>query len=250
MYRGYVKLWRKSLDAGVFDNPTTWKFWCWCIMKASHKEYDAVVGYQTVHLMPGDFIFGRSKAAADLCQSERSIRTCLHFLEKSQNVTIKTTNKFSIVSIVNWSIYQSDETTNDQQHDQPVTNKRPASDQQVTTYKNEKNVKNDKNKTIEGPVGVSKETWDAFIEMRKAMKAPLTTFSAKLIIDKLVKLSNDNGGGMELILQQSIANNWKGVFPLKDGNYGSGSFGGTGKVVEKAGRAKSDGTPYPIDHEF
>lgn len=107
-----------------------------------------------------------------------------------------------------------------------------------------------KKKPIEGPIGVSKETWDAFMEMRKAMKAPLTTFSAKLVIDKLAKLSNDNGSGMELILQQSIANNWKGVFPLKDGNYGSGNFGSTGKVVEKAGRAKSDGTPYPVDHEF
>jgi hypothetical protein len=247
MYRGYVKLWRKSLDAGVFDNPITWKFWCWCLMKASHKEYDAVVGYQTVHLMPGDFIFGRSKASADLRQSERSIRTCLHFLEKSQNVTIKATNKYSIISIVNWKTYQSDEILIDQQNDQPVTNKRPANDQQVTTYKNEKNEKNEKNKknkTIEGPVGVTKETWDAFIEMRKSMKAPLTTFSAKLIIAKLVKLTNDNGNGMELILQQSITNGWKGPYPLKDGNYGSDR-----KVIEQSGMAKSDGESYPVDAE-
>jgi uncharacterized protein YdaU (DUF1376 family) len=107
-----------------------------------------------------------------------------------------------------------------------------------------------KNKTyIECPVGVSQETWNAFIEMRKAMKAPLTAFSAKLIISNLTKLSNDNGNGMEMILQQSIANNWKGVFPLKEAGYGSGNFVGAGKPIEKAGRAKSDGTPYPVDAE-
>jgi hypothetical protein len=104
------------------------------------------------------------------------------------------------------------------------------------------------NKHIDAPAGVNQETWNAFIEMRKAMKAPLTAFSAKLIISNLTKLSNDNGNGMEMILQQSIANNWKGVFPLKEG-YGRGHFVGAGNTVEKAGRAKSDGTPYPVDAE-
>ena len=250
MYRGYVKLWRKSLDAGWFKNHQLWVFWSWCLVKASHKEIDIIVGSQTVHLMPGDFVFGLNKASSELDISVQSIRTIIDLLRRSQNITIKPTNKYSVISIVNWNIYQSDINEINNQINTPLTNNQQATNKPLTTNKNEKNVKHEKNKTIEGPVGVSKETWDAFIEMRKAMKAPLTTFSAKLIIDKLVKLSNDNGGGMELILQQSIANNWKGVFPLKDGNYGSGSFGSTGKVVEKAGRAKSDGQPYPVDHEF
>ena len=250
MHRGYVKVWRKSLDSGWLHNPNLWTFWCWCLLKASHREMDMMVGLQKVHLMPGDFIFGRKAASMELKISEQTIRTNLDSLRKHKNLTIKATNKFSVISIMNWNIYQGEEIEDNQQTNQQLTNKQPTTNQQLTTNKNVKNEKNEKNKPIEGPVGVNTETWNAFIEMRKTMKAPLTTFSAKLIIDKLVKLSNDNGGGMEMILQQSIANNWKGVFPLKDGNYGSGSFGGAGKVVEKAGRAKSDGTPYPIDHEF
>ena len=46
-------------------------------------------------------------------------------------------------------------------------------------------------------------------------------------------------------------------WPIKDAqgsNNGNGSrsnnFGSAGKVIEKAGRAKSDGQPYPVDHEF
>jgi hypothetical protein len=70
--------------------------------------------------------------------SERTIRTCLDNLVKLGNVTIKPTNKFSIISIINWEIYQSIENENDQQK----ANNRPASDQQVTTNKKDKKEKN------------------------------------------------------------------------------------------------------------
>ncbi len=140
MYRGYVKTWRKVLDGGWLKNHKLWAFWSWCLLKASHKEIGIVVGLQKVQLMPGEFIFGRKAAALELGMSERNIRTCIHVLCKMKNTTIKTTNKFSIVSIINWDIYQGDEIVNDQQSDQQVTSKRPASD-----HKQEcKNVKNDK----------------------------------------------------------------------------------------------------------
>lgn len=141
MNRGYIKLWRKSSDSGWFKNPNLWTFWCWCLTKASHKEIDIIVGYQKVHLMPGDFIFGRRSASIELGMSERTIRTNLDSLRKRKNVTIKTTNKFSIISVINWDIYQSDKSTSDQQSDQQVTSKRPASDhkQECKAFKNVKN---------------------------------------------------------------------------------------------------------------
>ena len=92
MQRGYIKLWRKSLDAGWLTNYKLWAFWCWCLMKATHKEFDLVVGYKQVHLMPGEFVFGLRKAAKELKISVQSIRTLLEFLKKTQNLTIKSTH--------------------------------------------------------------------------------------------------------------------------------------------------------------
>ncbi len=142
MHRGYIKLWRKSLDSGLLKNSNLWTFWCWCLLKASHKEIKIMVGYQEVVLQPGDFVFGRKKAAKELKMSERTVRTCLKTLKNILNVTIKTTNKFSIVSVMNWESYQSDNSASDHQSDQQATNKRPTSDQQATTNKNVKNNKN------------------------------------------------------------------------------------------------------------
>jgi hypothetical protein len=106
MNRGYVRLWRKSLDAGWIKNHKLWAFWSYCLMKATHKEYDAIVGLQVVHLIPGQFIFGRRKASEETGLTEREIRTIIAFLINCGNLTIKTTNKYSIITIVNWHIYQ------------------------------------------------------------------------------------------------------------------------------------------------
>jgi hypothetical protein len=128
MQRGYIKVWRKTIDSGWLQNHKLCAFWLWCLLKASHKEYDLIVGCQKVHLMPGDFVFGLNKASEELAMSIRSIRTILAFLKTSQNLTIKTTNKFSVISIVNWDIYQQTETTNDNQNDKLPTSYRQATD--------------------------------------------------------------------------------------------------------------------------
>ncbi len=124
MNRGYVRLWRKLLDAGWLKNHRLCIFWIYCLLKASHKIYTAIVGSQTVDLLPGQFIFGLRKAAEETGLTVRQIRTCLAFLISTQNLTIKPTNKFSIITIVNWHIYQMAENENDTQNDKPPTSKR------------------------------------------------------------------------------------------------------------------------------
>jgi predicted transcriptional regulator len=127
MERGYVKLWRKSLDSSIFTNPKIWFFWTYCLMKATHKKYKPTEGFQQIELEPGQFIFGRKKASEETGLSEQNIRTCLKFLEKSKNLTIKPTNKFSIISITNWDTYQPKENESNQQSNQQVTNNQPTS---------------------------------------------------------------------------------------------------------------------------
>lgn len=137
MNTGYVKLWRKTLKSPVWQNPKLFRFWAWCLMRASHEEITVLVGFQKVQLKPGQFVFGRKKAAAETGLSERTVRTCLDCLKSMENLTIKTTSKFSILTIEKWDFYQGrpDKTTT------KTATKRPPSDHQATTNKNEKNEK-------------------------------------------------------------------------------------------------------------
>jgi hypothetical protein len=65
------------------------------------------------------------------------------------------------------------------------------------------------------PAWISPESWDAFVEMRKKIKAPLTIYAGNLIIRELVKLKS-SGEDPQACLDQSIRNGWRDVFPLRD----------------------------------
>ena len=54
-----------------------------------------------------------------------------------------------------------------------------------------------------------------FSEMRKKITKPLTNRALQIIINKLSTLSNGNVDIAIEILENSIANSWQGVFPLK-----------------------------------
>ena len=57
----------------------------------------------------------------------------------------------------------------------------------------------------------------AFIQMRSFIKKPMTEYALKLMLKKLDEFGNTDDTKIA-ILNQSITNNWQGIFPLKDGN--------------------------------
>lgn len=137
MNDGYIRLWRKSLDSGLIKNHKVWIFWTWCLMKANHKQdFKQVVGFKEILLQPGDFVLGRKAAAYETGLSTQNIRTCISFLSKCENLTIKSTNKFSIISITNWDTYQYNINKGNQLTNQQLTNNQPTTNQQLTTNKN------------------------------------------------------------------------------------------------------------------
>ncbi len=179
-------------------------------MKASHKLHTQKVGFQEIEVFPGQFIFGRKVASEALNISEQTIRTCMEYLKKSKNITIKSTNKFSIITIVNWDTYQTEDekTTIKSTNDQPTTN------QQLTTNKNVKNVKE---KYIY-PDWLNLELWSEFKNLRIKLKKPLTEYAEKLAVNSLKKII-DSGETQESILNRTIQNGWKGFYPANGGGY-------------------------------
>ena len=57
-----------------------------------------------------------------------------------------------------------------------------------------------------------------FIKMRKLIKKPLTDYALKTIINKAHKLANGDIHLIKEIVEQSVANCYQGVFPLKTDN--------------------------------
>lgn len=55
----------------------------------------------------------------------------------------------------------------------------------------------------------------AFLQMRSFIKKPMTEYALKLMLKKLDEIGNTDDAKIA-ILNQSITNNWQGIFPLKN----------------------------------
>lgn len=80
-----------------------------------------------------------------------------------------------------------------------------------------------------------KRTLYEFIKMRKTIKAPMTSNALGLMLNKLDKLATSEKEKI-MIIEQSIMNSWKGVFPLKTESYKSenSSIGNLKALYEEA----------------
>lgn len=213
---GWIKLHRKLKNSLVFDNPDLLKVWIWCLLKATHDDYIQMIGLQEVELEKGQFIFGRKVAANELKMSESKTYRLIKKLETMQNLNIKTNNKFSIITIANWELYQSDSNNSEQQFEQQMNNKRTTNEQQMNTNKNNKNINN---------IYIAFDSYSDNADLRQALrdysimrnkiKAPLTERAVTLLLNKLDTLASTEDLKIKL-LENATLSNWKSVYPLKE----------------------------------
>lgn len=102
MRGGYIKLHRKFTKWEWYSDPNTARVFLHLLLTASWEESK----YHGYKIKPGQVVTGRKKLAKELKLSEQSIRTALDHLKSTNEITIKSTNKFSIITVVNWRKYQ------------------------------------------------------------------------------------------------------------------------------------------------
>lgn len=89
------------------------------------------------------------------------------------------------------------------------------------------------------PSDIDPEIWEAFVEMRKKIKAPLTQKAIELTLAKLETIRSETGQYKNDVLKEAIQHSWRGVFPLK-----TNTGGANGRRTEQT---YSDGQEYPCD---
>lgn len=145
MEDGFLKLSRTLLNHRYFQDAEKLRFWIWCLLKATHTKHKVIIGNETIELDIGQFVTGRKKACEELRISEQAFRTLLNFFsEREQKLTNKTTSKYTIITINEYTIYNPDNYKTNQQINQQLTSVQPASNQRLTTYNKDNKEKNDK----------------------------------------------------------------------------------------------------------
>ena len=135
---GWIKIHRKLITWEWYNDSKMVHLFLHLLLSANHLDGK----WQGVSVKRGQLITGRIKLSAVTGISEQSIRTCLSKLESTKELTIKTTNKNSLITLLNYDSYQIKESAN-QQSTSKLTNNQPTTNQQLTTNNNDKNKKNE-----------------------------------------------------------------------------------------------------------
>lgn len=67
------------------------------------------------------------------------------------------------------------------------------------------------------PDWIPTDAWEAYLEMRRRIRKPMTDYAMKLAVKTLEKLKAA-GEEPRAVLEQSILNSWQGLFPVKGAN--------------------------------
>jgi len=103
---GWIRLDRAIQDNFLWQEPEALKLWLYLLMAASLTDKATAFNGQMLNIKRGQLVFGLNAASARLNISIRRLRKYLNWFESDDMIDKQITNKFSIISITNYSQYQ------------------------------------------------------------------------------------------------------------------------------------------------
>lgn len=135
MEEGWIKLHRRFLDWEWFDCDGMVRLFIAMLLMANHDEQK----WHGETILRGEFITSRDRLSGITGLSAQQVRTCLARLEQTGEITKKSTNKKTIITICKYDKYQVCDEQQQPDNNQQSTSNQPANNQQSTTNKNEEN---------------------------------------------------------------------------------------------------------------
>lgn len=135
---GYIKLFREFENWEWYQDNNTKSVFIHILLNVNIKPSR----YKGYELKAGQGVFGINKMSAFLGLTVQQTRTALSHLKSTNEITIKPTNKFSIITVENWGKYQFNEIDNNNQNNKQITNKQHSNNIQLTTEEEYKNIRN------------------------------------------------------------------------------------------------------------
>lgn len=125
----WIKLYRKFNQWGWYSNPFVKVVFIHFLLNASleDKEWNGIL------IKRGELPVGRKELSKTLGISEQSVRTAITKLKSTSEITSKQYNHFTLITVNKFDEYQQSTST--------LTSNQPATNQQLTTSKEYKNIR-------------------------------------------------------------------------------------------------------------
>ena len=140
----FVKLIRSILDWEWYQDPVVFRLYIHLLLRANYTTKK----WQGTLVQRGQLITSIDHLARELNLSTQQIRTGIKKLKSTGYITVKTTNKFSLVTIVDYEKTQGNQSTINNPNNNQTTDDQQSTHKQITTTKEGKNFKENNKETI------------------------------------------------------------------------------------------------------
>lgn len=149
--KGFIKIDRAIEDWEYWGRPEAVALWLHILVNANWT-----VGYfRGIKVNRGEFITSLDKLAKEVGLTTQKLRTLLALFEKSENITRKTTNKYTVIKVVKYDTYQALQSTeqqaNQQTNNKQITNKQQTNNNNIRIIRSNKKNKKSKKRVEDTP---------------------------------------------------------------------------------------------------
>jgi len=131
---GWVKIQRRLLEWQWYDDINTTRLFTHILLKINYTDKE----WRGIKVKRGQLLAGRKSLAKETGLSEQKVRSCINHLKSTNDITIQSTNKYSLITVnSNWI---EENTTQEvtSESTKSLTNNQPTNNQQITTTKERK----------------------------------------------------------------------------------------------------------------
>ena len=252
MSSGWIKLYRQLQDCWIwldkepFDKRSAWVD---LLLTANHSDKKILFNGELITIKRGQILTSVRKLSVKWKWSVNKVYRFIKLLEDDEMLQKESDKDRTLLSIVNYSIFQCCEYTNENSNGntdgnsneytsetptETQTNTPTEHKQECKEYKNDKNVKNEKKERKGQAVYYPNDellnnAFKEFLTMRNKIKKPLATKQALTrMMNKIEKLSCGDNDLAIKILNQSTDRCWQDVYELKSD--GSGNRAGNSSI--------------------
>jgi small-conductance mechanosensitive channel len=174
---GWIKLHRKFLDWEWYQDIPVKNLFIHILLTANYEDRK----WRGMDIHSGELITSVQHLSEGSGLSVQQVRTALKKLESTGEITVKSTNKFTLVTVLKYSDYQTIEECEQQTSNKQATNKQQTSNKQITTTKEGKKERRKEVKKEKDSIGeIANPLFPAFISAYDGFIKHLTNVPAKI----------------------------------------------------------------------
>lgn len=211
----YIKLYRQLINWEWYSDIPCKVLFLHCLLKANFTAGK----FEGKEIPAGSFVTSYSNLAKETGLTLKQVRLAINKLKRTKETAHEGHSSYSIITVNNWNKFQTKGKEKGFQRAREGQQYKKGRIEEISKLISSNKEPSEKKIEIESWVRLIDKWLDYKTSKKQSYKSES---SVTAFIHKLIKYSEGDLGKANCIIENSMANNWNGIFELKEKNPSSG----------------------------